>query len=172
MPNSNSYLPEKFWHKISTWIALSNISSLSAHLLSTHHLHCARHKNRIVNPDGFKARKWEIFSPGHAFLSANLGHSVSPWSSAASASDSNIQSARLELWSITRARALGEVDLWLKWTKLLESYIYFCFLPHHGHGRLTNSKSAKSVYFLFLSIFACFFLSFLDYFMRRLPYMP
>ena len=56
-------------------------------------------------------RENEIFSPGHAFLSANLGHSVSPWSSAASASDSNIQSARLELWSITRARALGELDL-------------------------------------------------------------
>ena len=107
-------------------------------------------------------RENEIFSPGHAFLSANLGHSVSPWSSAASASDSNIQSARLELWSITRAGALGEVDLWLK-TEIdqIAGVIYlFLFSTHQGHGRLTNSKSAKSVYFLFLSIFACFFVLF------------
>ena len=101
-------------------------------------------------------RENEIFSPGHAFLSANLGHSVSPWSSAAS--DSNIQSARLELWSITGARALGEVDLWLKWTKLLESYIYlFLFSTHQGHGRLTNSKSAKSVYVFPFSVNLCLF---------------
>ena len=36
----------------------------------------------------------------------------------------------------------------------------FLFSTHQVHGRLTNSKSAKSVYFLFLSIFACFFVLF------------
>ena len=105
-------------------------------------------------------RENEIFSPCHAFLSANLGHSVSPWSSAASASDSNIQSARLELWSITGARALGEVDLWLKWTKLLESYIYFCFLPTRATGGSPIQNRQNQSNFLFLSIFACFFVLF------------
>ena len=72
-----------------------------------------------------------------------------------------IPTFNLHVWSYG---ASLELEHWVRWIcdwNGPNRVIYlFLFSTHQGHGRLTNSKSAKSVYFLFLSIFACFFVLF------------
>ena len=72
----------------------------------------------------------------------------------------NIQCAGLELWSITRASTgcWAEVDVWLTWTKLLESYIYFCFLPTRTTGGSPiKICETESVHFSFFVLFWPFY---------------